>query len=568
MQTDEPTSPAVPSAAVPRRVRTLPAGAEGRLRARSLAVLFAAGATLALLVLALPHGPDTNVAALAVVALDAYLIAGLLWLGAGKLPLWVLPVALAWGTVHITAVAYFAADTPSPLIFFYLWVFLYSAYFFSRRQTLAQVAFVGASYALLLAVLPPADGAVSWWVVAMGTLIVAAGLVIVLRGRVERLIAELYDAARTDSLTGLLNRRGFRELLDLELERAHRGGTSLSILVADVDGFKDVNDRAGHHVGDVILQRLVAVLEESKRRIDTASRVGGEEFTVILPGTDSPGAFVIAERARTAIEREFQDDIVPVTISFGIATYPATAATAAALLVAGDEALYAAKQGGRNRSVIHSREVRERLAAGTRHRDIEAERFLAAVLELAEVVDLRFSGSARHAETVGRYAEMMAAELGFAERRVERVRLAGILHDVGKVGVPDAILRKPGSLEEEEWELIRRHPQLGADILEHPSLQEVRQWVRAHHERPDGRGYPFGLSGGELSVESQIIAVADAYEAMTSDRSYRSSLGHEGARIELLRHAGTQFDSEVVAVLLRALDRKAESADTASVALS
>ena len=182
------------------------------------------------------------------------------------------------------------------------------------------------------------------------------------------------------------------------------------------------------------------------------------------------------------------------------------------------------------------------------------------VLDLAEAVDLRFSGSARHSETVGRYAAMMATELGFPEQRIERVRLAGMLHDVGKVGVPDSILNKPGKLTDEEFQIIKTHPQLGEQILEHSSLADVRAWVGAHHERPDGRGYPRGLAGEQLPVEAGILAVADAYEAMTSDRAYRASIGPVAARAELERCVGTQFDGPVVKALLSVLDRDAERA--------
>ena len=213
--------------------------------------------------------------------------------------------------------------------------------------------------------------------------------------------------------------------------------------------------------------------------------------------------------------------------------------------------------------MVHSPALRELARDGRDAReglDVEAERYLAVVLDLAEAVDVRFSGSARHSETVGRYAELMARELGLSERRVGRVRLAGLLHDVGKVGVPDAILLKPGKLTDEERKIIIRHPELGAEILEHPSLRDVQGWVLAHHERPDGHGYPRGLFGAELPLEARIIAVADAYEAMTSDRSYRDAIGHARARAELERCAGTQFDPRVVAAFLAVLDREAERA--------
>jgi putative nucleotidyltransferase with HDIG domain len=291
--------------------------------------------------------------------------------------------------------------------------------------------------------------------------------------------------------------------------------------------------------------------------------VGGEEFALIMPDTDHEGAFVLAERLRCALRDEFAQDPIALTISFGLAIYPQHGETAASLLRAADQALYAAKDSGRNRTVRHSPALRELPGASSDGRDVEGERFIVVVLDLAEAVDLRFSGSARHSETVGRYAEMMARELGLPEQRVSRVRLAGILHDIGKVGVPNNILRKPGKLTVAEFEAIKRHPELGAQIIEHPSLTDVREWVAAHHEWPDGRGYPLGLSGDELVLEARIVAVADAYEAMTSDRPYRDSIGYDAALAELRRCAGTQFDPLVVEALIAALRREAKRAGAA-----
>ncbi len=535
---------------------------EARLRVRVLASLYLAGATLVLVTLALPHSAAASETGLLAVALNAYAVGGLLLWQASRLPARVLPFALAWGSVLITGVAWFSAEHPSPLVFFYLWIFLYSAYFFTRRVALAELILVGALYGALLLGRPPEAGAAAWWIVGIATMTIAAIVIHVMRAHVELLIARLSDAARTDPLTQLPNRRGFRELLDLELERARRSGRPMTVLVGDLDHFKDVNDRAGHHVGDAVLRRVATLLRDCLRQIDVAARIGGEEFAVILPGSDAQDAFTVAERLRCHLRDAFADATVPTTISFGIASHPAHAETASSLVRAADEALYGAKESGRNRSVIHSQALRELAGAhGVRDaRDVEAERFLAVVLDLAEAVDVRFSGSARHSETVGRYAELMARELGLSEQRIGRVRLAGLLHDVGKVGVPDAILRKPGPLTPEERAVILRHPELGAQILEHPSLSDVQAWVGAHHERPDGGGYPLGLEGGTVPFEARIIAVADAYEAMTSDRAYRDAIGHERARDELRRHSGTQFDEQVVAAFLAVLDRESERA--------
>ncbi len=539
---------------------------EARMRVRVLASLYVAGATLVLVTLALPHAAGASEVGLLAIAVDAYAVGGAMLWQANRLPGWTLQLALAWGSVLVTGVGWFSAEHPSPLVFFYLWVFLYSAYFFPMRTALAEMTFAALLYAGLLVGHPPEAGAAPWWIVGIATMAIAATVIRVMRDHVEHLISQLSDAARTDPLTGLPNRRGFRELLDLEIERARRSGTPMTVLAGDLDHFKDVNDRAGHHVGDAVLQQVAGLLREGVRQVDVPARIGGEEFAVILPGSDAQAAFAVAERLRCHVRNAFADATVPITISFGVASHPAHAETAASLVRAADEALYGAKDSGRNRSVIHSAALRELVGArdgrdGREQRDVEAERYLAVVLDLAEAVDLRFSGSARHSETVGRYAELMARELGLSERRVGRVRLAGLLHDIGKVGVPDAILLKPGKLTDEERKVITRHPELGAQILEHPSLRDVQAWVLAHHERPDGHGYPRGLFGPELPLEARIIAVADAYEAMTSDRSYRDAIGQSRARAELRRHAGTQFDADVVNAFLAVLDREAERAE-------
>ena len=538
---------------------------EARIRVRVLASLYLAGATLVLVTIALPHSRDASVPGLLAIALNAYLIGGTMLWQCTRLPAATLPFLLAWGCLLVTGVAWFSAETPSPLVFFYLWVFLYSTYFFTKRVAIAEMAFAAVTYGALLLARAPEAGAAAWWSVGVATMSIAAIVTHVMRSHVEHLIVQLADAARTDPLTGLPNRRGFRELLDLELGRARRSGAPMSLLVGDLDHFKDVNDRAGHHIGDAVLQQVAALLREGVRQIDAPARIGGEEFAVVLPGTDATSAFAVAERLRCHVRDAFADATVPITISFGIASHPEHAETAASLVRAADEALYGAKQSGRNRTVVHSAALRELARDGRdarEERDVEAERYLAVVLDLAEAVDVRFSGSARHSETVGRYAELMARELGLSERRVGRVRLAGLLHDVGKVGVPDAILLKPGTLTDEERKVIIRHPELGAEILEHPSLRDVQSWVLAHHERLDGHGYPRGLFGAELPLEARIVAVANAYEAMTSDRSYRDAIGHARARAELERCAGTQFDPEVVAAFLAVLDREAQRAQT------
>src|SRR5690349_20899222 len=182
-------------------------------------------------------------------------------------------------------------------------------------------------------------------------------------------------------------------------------------------------------------------------------------------------------------------------------------------------------------------------------------RFMSRVIEIAEELDLRDEGTARHCRTVACYAESIARELDLADDVVESVRLAGLLHDVGKIGVAGTIVAKAGPLSAEEWAEMQNHPRIGAGILEDTGLDDIREWILAHHERPDGQGYPRGLSDDEIPLEAKILAVADAYEAMTNDRCYRRLIGRERAVAELRRHAGRQFDWAVVEAFIAVLGR-------------
>ena len=188
---------------------------------------------------------------------------------------------------------------------------------------------------------------------------------------------------------------------------------------------------------------------------------------------------------------------------------------------------------------------------------------LAAVMLLAETLDLRDAGTAQHSRIVGTFAKHTAAALGLAPDRVDRIHAAGVLHDLGKLGIADAILHKPGPLDAAEWREIVRHPEIGARILEHAGMRDIAAWVRAHHERIDGRGYPKGISGQQIPLEARILAVADAYEAMISDRPYRAGIPSVAAREELIRCSGTQFDPVVVDAFLASLERGDEGLDSA-----
>jgi diguanylate cyclase (GGDEF)-like protein len=516
--------------------------------------LFWFGASAALLsgaAIALPHNVALDESGLAVVGLLAAAMAFLAVVAYDALPRWTFHALAAGGSVlATTAVHDWGAGSlygPMP----YLWPTVYAFWFFSKRAAFAQAALIGALFALELADRDLGYTPVAEWVSTIGTLLILGMLVAVMRDRLGNVISSLSDAARRDPLTGLLNRRGFQEVFDVELERARRTEQSLSVIVGDLDYFKSVNDEFGHAAGDEALRVVGQALQEGKRSWDAAARVGGEEFAILAPDTDEHGAYILAERIRAAVELSSgRAGRGGVTASFGIASFPVHGQTAASLLQASDQALYAAKRLGRNRTVISSAEVPGILARAPRGRE-EAHVELATLLSLAEALDVRDSGSATHCQRVGRYSELIGRELGLPPDSVERLRIAGILHDVGRVGVPDALLAKKGPLDEEEWHWVRSHPEIGARMLETTDFGDIGDWILAHHERPDGTGYPDGRAAEEVPLEAAILGVADAYEAMTAERPYRPPLDPEAASDELRRGAGRQFDTRVVDALLR-----------------
>src|SRR4051794_1560992 len=386
----------------------------------------------------------------------------------------------------------------------------------------------------------------------------AAALVGMQRANANRLIWRLSDAAVTDALTGLMNRRGFQELIETELERARRSGQPLSLIIGDLDHFKALNDRFGHGAGDRALEQLALILDTAKRRIDTAARIGGEEFAVVLPDSDHHAAYILAERMRREVRETFMYEPYELTISLGVATFPAHGTSVEALVAQADEALYAAKALGRDRTMVYSDDLEDTVPAELSVSRRQADRNSSTVIALADVVDSRDRGTTAHSQAVGRYAAAIARELGLPESVVERVRFSGIVRDIGKIAIPEEIARKPGWLSAEDWIAMRRHPEIGASILAGAEMDDVSEWVLSHHERPDGTGYPHGLSGADIPLEARILAVADAYEAMTSDRVYRSALSPDDAREELARCAGTQFDARVVEAFLRVLDEQSE----------
>lgn len=380
--------------------------------------------------------------------------------------------------------------------------------------------------------------------------------------RLEEALREQEQLAVMDSLTGLYNRRFLDAELKLELDRSARSQVPVGVLLCDVDHFKKINDRHGHLVGDSVLREVARRLLNAVRNGDLVARYGGEEFVVLLPGGGKEKLREIGERCRQAFEetpfRLPQDREVAVTISIGGACWPDHASTPRGLLGAADAALYRAKAAGRNKIVLSDAEADETAAALLEQPEHEPQE--APVYEddfpSVEVVGPKprtdIAEQAPNGVTLmERWAALVARALGLDEEAQRRCALAARYHDIGKSALPESILGKRGPLTTIEWELVQEHPELGAKLVElAPELVDIGGIIREHHERYDGRGYPYRKKRKEISTEARIVACCDAWEAMRSDRSYAGARSASEARAELLAGRGTQFDPEVVMAFL------------------
>jgi diguanylate cyclase (GGDEF)-like protein len=362
-------------------------------------------------------------------------------------------------------------------------------------------------------------------------------------------LERLQELVVTDPLTGLRNHRAFQEDLALELERTGRTGVRVSLVMLDADDLKSVNDTHGHPAGDELLKKLAGAISAMPRATDRCYRIGGDEFAVILHGAGEWEAFEFAQRLRASLSASGEGGGIQATAGVAQALEPRSKDE---LIREADLALMNAKRFDQD-VVIYTPEMEPFKEASAEVEDERHTRTLAKALALA--VDTKDSYTRSHCQTVATLCAVIAAELGFEDGRLKRMRLAGLLHDVGKIGIPDSILKKPARLDPDEFEEMKTHSLLGESIILAAEMPVEARWVRHHHERIDGRGYPDGLAGEEIPLESRILHVADAFEAMTSDRPYRAAPGEEFAIEELQRHAGTQFDAAVVDALLRVIGR-------------
>ena len=430
--------------------------------------------------------------------------------------------------------------------------------------------------------------------------------VLTLRTLADQLAIALHNArayqvaleqAITDGLTGLKTHRYFMEALDREWRRSTRSGHMFSVIMMDLDGFKQVNDRHGHLEGDKVLTAVANLLNDRVRQSNVVARYGGDEFAIMMPEARTEQAEILAERLRASIESDRYLAAHGVTASFGIATFPVHGPTQEEILRVADSGMYLAKHQEGNRVRVASLSVasaqadwerqlleaylgvtmKRMFSTGPEAFDHYLERFqnvmlkgngeapslLDTVTALAFAIDAKDHYTQGHSQAVSRLAAQIARQMGLSDPVIEEIRLGGILHDIGKIGVPEAVLNKPSRLTAEEYEVMKSHTVLGAKILEPlkvKAIERIRGMVRHHHEMVDGTGYPDRLKGEEIPLGARIITVADCFDTMVSERAYKRGRSMEEAMEELRRCCGTQFDPEIVEAFVRSLETPGDPA--------
>jgi diguanylate cyclase (GGDEF)-like protein/putative nucleotidyltransferase with HDIG domain len=365
------------------------------------------------------------------------------------------------------------------------------------------------------------------------------------RARLAGLEAQLADRARVDCCTGLLTLEAFCGDAEAALGHAARAEQPASLALVDIDGFRSLNARRGPAAGDAALLAVAQRLRGLTRASDVIGRTGADELAVLMPGTPVAGARTCCERLIAELDGTDIPHAGFITVSAGVATHR-TGTTIERLLAAAARGLDRARADGGARAAARPAE------SGVN--PFRAQAHVIEALATALVERDRYTGE--HSAFVVDMARTVAATIGLDEVEVERVGHAALLHDIGKVGMPDRVLHKPGPLVGEEWDVMREHPVIGERILRAiPGMGSVARIVRHEHERFDGAGYPDGLAGEEIPLGSRIILACDAYHAMTSDRPYRAAMGHAHAVAELVRCAGSQFDPRIVAALVSQLGR-------------
>ncbi len=384
--------------------------------------------------------------------------------------------------------------------------------------------------------------------------------------------------ANTDSLTSLHNHRGFQEILSTEIEKAEKANSTVSVIMMDVNNISKINRELGHAKGDEVIKLVAEKVKQNIRSNDTAGRYGGDEIAIILPDTDTNEAKYLAEYLTYSLSCCFIDDVGPVKVSVGIANYPQCAKDQEKLLVSAEQAMYISQSKGYKdgmSAIISSSDFNfwddmalhsfaevltkrhsqlgvnfeEELVNKFANEEISSQHHLEELAtSLAGAIDAKDPYTKGHSTSVSKYSEALARALNMPEAEVQRIKLGALLHDVGKIGIPESVLKKPTHLSDEEWEVMKQHPTIGAEkvLMQNEALKDLMPMVKYHHEHIDGSGYPCKLKGDEIPLEARIVAVADTYHALISDRPYRKGLGVEKACEILQAGAGTQWDAELV----------------------
>ena len=369
------------------------------------------------------------------------------------------------------------------------------------------------------------------------------------QGRITRQTAALVESTRRDPLTGLLNHGSLVGELAVALELARTGQHAIGVALVDIDGFRLLNETYGHAAGDRALMTVVAALQAELPETMTCGRYGPDEFLLIAPADNVVELRPILERLQASLadgELQFDEsERLPLTVSAGICIYPEHADSVTALLTIAAITLQEARSGGGDAIRFAGRESEAPVEART------FDVFQGLIL----AVDTKDRYTKRHSEDVARYAVFLGRLAGLGEETIQTLRVAGLLHDVGKIGVPDHILRKPGKLTAEEHRTLQQHVALGDIIVRDlPNVELIRAGVRHHHERWDGAGYLHGLAGEDIPLIARILAVGDAFSAMTTTRPYRKALSIQEALHRLEDAAGTQLDEDLVATFVGGIE--------------
>ncbi|MDD3594659.1 MAG: diguanylate cyclase [Candidatus Gastranaerophilales bacterium] len=381
-----------------------------------------------------------------------------------------------------------------------------------------------------------------------------------------------------DILTGLATHRSFQEKLSLELKKVQETGKPVSVVIFDVNNISQINREFGHAKGDEIIKLVSEKIKQNIRSVDVAGRYGGDEIALILPDTDNSEASYITEYLNYSLSCCLVDDVGTLKVSVGLATYPTCAKEQEKLLILAEQAMIISKNKGYKNGisvVVNAQDINfwndaalDSFAAviAKRHSQLglnfEEElvnkfhndstnsnnHILDVVTSLAGAIDAKDTYTKGHSQSVSRYSEALARALNLPDEEVERIKLGALLHDVGKIGIPENVLGRQGKLEDDEWEIMRQHPVIGAEKVLAPveALRDLIPIVKHHHEHWDGSGYPSNLKGEEIPLAARIVAVADTFHALISDRPYRKGLPIEKA-VEILRvGSGIQWDKELV----------------------